>query len=98
MRDLRREDSPPPPPRVGDALEVEVEEEGDIEWRPAIVQRLLAGARFSVCVDDDPAFTEEYGMDDEGREWRRPAKYTGALPSANVPSPACDPLPAGPQA
>jgi len=60
-------------PRLADKIEVEVEEApGDpAVWKKAEVRRMRAGARFSVCVDGDEAFIEEYGMEDEGSEWRR---------------------------
>ena len=77
----RRSFSPPPPQplKVGDAVEVEVDEgkPAGIVWKPAVVQKLLRQGRFEVCVDGDESFREQYGPEDEGSEWRRVAKYEG---------------------
>ena len=57
--------------RVGDAIEVEVEDEGHVSWRPAEVRELLRGRRFAACIDADEGFIEEIAMAEEGVEWRR---------------------------
>ena len=87
LSDLRRPRSPEPepdptvPPRVGETIEVEVDEEGDggeVLWKRAVVQQQLGGGRFKVCVDSDEEFIEEYSLEEEGREWRRSTgKYLG---------------------
>ena len=67
------------PPQLGDDVQVEVAEDDRTCWRPAKVRRLADGGRFVVCVDGDEDFIEEYGMEDEGREWRRkPANQRAA--------------------
>ena len=76
-----RSPSPPPPPRpprVGDPLEVEVDDtQAGIVWKHAEVKAILRNGRFRVVVDGDEDFTEEYGPEDEGSEWRRAAAYDG---------------------
>mmetsp|Transcript_14504 Transcript_14504/g.24142 ORF Transcript_14504/g.24142 Transcript_14504/m.24142 type:complete len:673 (-) Transcript_14504:439-2457(-) len=59
-------------PSVGDDLMVEVEEEERTIWRPATVVCTLLDHRFRVCVDGDHDFVEEYGMEDQGKEWMWP--------------------------
>jgi len=64
-------------PRKGDTLEVEVEDDGEVEWRRALVtKRAAATGEFSVivCFPDgtpDPDFHETFRLEAEGREWRR---------------------------
>ncbi|KAL1507483.1 hypothetical protein AB1Y20_008319 [Prymnesium parvum] len=76
-----REKARPTPPAVGDIIEVEVAKgKGSVEWQPAEVRQLLSRGRFKVCINRDEQFIEEYGMEDEGGEWRRTAangKYSG---------------------
>ena len=65
-----------PPLRKGDCIEVEVEEEGNIEWRLAHVQKRHSGDDFTavVCFADgsvDTEFVERYALVSEGVEWRR---------------------------
>ena len=38
------------------------------------------GARFSVVVDGDEDFLEEYGQAEEGKEWRHVARGGGGKP------------------
>jgi hypothetical protein len=65
---------------IGTAVEVEVSDSGGpggatgrlvVRWRPAEVRALLDEGKFTVCVDGDEDFLEEYGPEDEGTEWRR---------------------------
>ena len=78
INDIRREVSPPRLHlRVGDELEVEVEEDGTADWQPAEVVKLLSNGRFRARINGDSLFVEEYGPEDEGREWRRRTKYDG---------------------
>ena len=58
----------------GDILEVEVEEEGDVVWKPARVHHMQDNGHFVVCVNGESDFLEEFGMEDEGSEWRHPAR------------------------
>ena len=76
----RRSPSPPGarPVRVGELIEVEVDEDGQgIVWRPGEVREVKRDGRFKVCINDDEEFVEEYGPQDEGSEWRRRVKYDG---------------------
>ena len=58
-------------PSVGDEIQAEVnDDDGRTRWRDAEVRRLLEGGRFECCIDGDEDFNEEYGMADEGTEWR----------------------------
>ena len=45
------------PPRVGETVEVEVDYDGVISWRPAEVREALRGQRFICCVDGDEVRT-----------------------------------------
>ena len=55
-------------------IEVEVaEDDGAVVWKPAKVQELTSDGRFVVCVNGEPDFLEEYGLEDEGIEWRLPS-------------------------
>ena len=64
-------------PRRGERIAVEVEEDGCVEWRDALVsqRRFAVGAFLAVvCFRDgtpDELFVEEYRLDEEGGEWRR---------------------------
>ena len=55
---------------VGQILEVEVDDGGTISWKPSRVVELLEGNRFTVCINGESNFLEEYGDEDEGTEWR----------------------------
>ena len=59
------------PIAVGSLVEVEVDDDQGVRWRPAEVRAMLEGGRFAVCVDGDEDFVEEYGPEDEGTEWRK---------------------------
>ena len=62
----------PRAPAKGSAVEVEVEEEGGaIVWKAGRVKKTLPGERFVAYPNDDAEFTEEYGLEEEGKEWRR---------------------------
>eukprot|EP00967_Tisochrysis_lutea_P027821 scaffold32325_cov26-Tisochrysis_lutea.AAC.3 len=64
----------PCPVAVGEILEVEVAEEDsseEVSWKPSEVREALTSGRFIACVNGDEDFLEEYGPEDEGREWRR---------------------------
>eukprot|EP00966_Prymnesium_polylepis_P006615 152188-Prymnesium_polylepis.1 len=57
---------------VGELLEVEVDAgDAGVVWQPA---RVLASGpdTLTVCINGDEDFIEEYGPNDEGKEWRRP--------------------------
>eukprot|EP00966_Prymnesium_polylepis_P008619 198858-Prymnesium_polylepis.2 len=56
---------------LGAIIEVEVAEHGSVAWMPSKVQQLLVAGRFVACVNGDPGFLEEFGPEDEKREWRR---------------------------
>lgn len=64
-------------PRRDEVIEVEVSDDGEVEWRCARVnRRLFATGEFSavVCHPDgtpDEAFVETFRLDAEGGEWRR---------------------------
>lgn len=64
-------------PKAGDLLEVEVaeteEQGGGVAWKPSMVREVLANQRFVACVNGEEDFLEEYGMEDEGKEWRKVA-------------------------
>jgi hypothetical protein len=75
----------------GEVIEVQVEDEatGDLSWQPAEVIEIFhaedrrtgsggGGEFFFAQVDGDPDMVEEYGPEDEGREWRRPAPAAAA--------------------
>ena len=75
----------------GEVIEVQVEDEatGDLSWQPAEVIEIFhaedrrtgsggGGEHFFAQVDGDPDMVEEYGPEDEGREWRRPAPAAAA--------------------
>jgi hypothetical protein len=51
----------------------------EVEWRPAQVRDLVGGGRFSAVINNDEQFVEEYGPEDEGKEWRRPTARWGGL-------------------
>ena len=70
-------------PSVGDEIQAEVnDDDGRTRWRDAEVRRLLEGGRFECCIDGDEDFNEEYGMADEGTEWRlKPPADASVLPS-----------------
>ena len=79
MLETRRPRSPSPPrlPRVGDDIEVEVEADGLVSWQPAEVREIVSKTKFSVCINCDEDFIEVFGLDDEGREWRRHGRWDG---------------------
>ena len=66
-------------PAPGDELEAEVQESdekgGAVTWKRAVVLRKAGPERFVLMInpDEEDDFIEEYGMEDEGKEWRRPA-------------------------
>ncbi|KAL3893183.1 MAG: hypothetical protein SGPRY_014406 [Prymnesium sp.] len=67
------------PPGIGEVIEVEVAlKDQKIVWQTAVVRQCLPNGRFKACIDEDESFIEEFGMDDEGTEWRqRNGKYEG---------------------
>ena len=60
-------------PGVGELIEVEVEEDGLISWRPGEVRQHLNGRQFVACVNHDEGFIEAFSMEEEGGDWRRVA-------------------------
>ena len=62
---------------AGELLEVEVadpeEDGGAVGWKPAVVTEVLPHQRFRAMVNGEDDFVEEYGMEDESREWRKVA-------------------------
>ena len=75
-------------PKRGEYVSVEVEEDGEIEWRKALVtRRLFATGEFlvAVCYPDgtvDTLFVESYRLEEEGCEWRRLARPEGPTAAA----------------
>ena len=57
-------------PGVGELIEVEVEEDGLISWRPGEVRQHLNGRQFVACVNHDEGFIEAFSMEEEGGDWR----------------------------
>ena len=59
-------------PKAGNYLHVEVADEktGDVAWKTGLVTEGLDGQRFKARVNGDADFVEEYGMEDEGTEWK----------------------------
>ena len=50
------------------------EEEGNtnhVSWKPAEVVAVLGGGRFRAMVNGEEDFIEEFGMEDERKEWRK---------------------------
>ena len=47
------------------------------------MRRLLEGGRFECCIDGDEDFNEEYGMADEGTEWRLKPPADASVPRAH---------------
>ena len=83
-------------PGIGAELQVEVEEPaargGAIVWKRAIVLRkvIKAGVERMVLMinpDEEDDFIEEYGMEDEGTEWRWPNGSKASAPAANATAP-----------
>ena len=81
----------PPPlsmPKEGDELEAEVCEPeakgGAIVWKRAIVLKVLPRATFRLMInpDEEDDFIEEYGMEEQGKEWRWPAAAVAANAAA----------------
>ena len=71
-------------PSVGDEIQAEVnDDDGRTRWRDAEVRRLLEGGRFECCIDGDEDFNEEYGMADEGTEWRFKPPADASVPRAH---------------
>ena len=71
-------------PSVGDEIQAEVnDDDGRTRWRDAEVRRLLEGGRFECCIDGDEDFNEEYGMADEGTEWRLKPPADASVPRAH---------------
>ena len=58
-------------PELGEIVQVEIEEEGVINWVDAEVRQVMPSNRFYVCVGNDEDFIESYGLEDEFKEWRR---------------------------
>ena len=75
-------------PKPGDELEAEVQENeangGSITWKRAVVLKSAPHERFVLMInpDEEDDFIEEYGMADEGKEWRRPASALQTLAAA----------------
>ena len=66
-------------PTPGEELEAEVQESeangGAVVWKRAVVLSARPKERFVLMInpDEEDDFIEEYGMEDEGKEWRRTA-------------------------
>lgn len=62
-------------PKVGELLEVEVAETeengGGVCWKVGEVLEVKPRQRFMCLLNGDDDFIEEYGMEDEGKEWRK---------------------------
>ena len=64
-------------PRRSEMVEVEVEDDGETEWRRAeVVKRLFASGEFTAMVSfpdgsPDYDFVETFRLESEGSEWRR---------------------------
>lgn len=57
------------------------EEEGNtnqVSWKPAEVVAVLGGGRFRAMVNGEEDFIEEFGMEDERKEWRK-------VPPSDIP-------------
>ena len=85
-RDARCARSMPCSPRSATHSQVEVEEEGEIVWRPAIVrkrhyqEKKVDDFTAVVCYEDgtcDEGFVERYSLQSEGVEWRRVSEGGG---------------------
>ncbi len=95
-----RGEPPWEPPRVGDVVEVEIEDEHTLTagsgavWRRAEVRKQQpCDGRFLVCVlapsgAPDEAFLEWYARENEGIEWRRLDKQPGTRPTKTAKSKA----------
>ena len=59
-------------PVPGEKLMVEVQQARGVVWQQAVVKRAKGKGRFTVCVNGESDFIEEYGLEDQGREWKRP--------------------------
>ena len=64
-------------PAVGTLVEVEVDEDGDVSWRSALVRQRFKDGDFTAVVlypdgKPDEDFVEKYSLQDEGVEWRYP--------------------------
>ena len=75
-------------PKVGELLEVEVADPedlgGGVGWKPAEVTEVLPRQRFVCMVNGEDDFIEEYGMEDEGKEWKKvPAEELDRVHAAN---------------
>ena len=72
-------------PTAGEELQAEVQESpangGGVVWKRAVVLKSLPRDRFVLMInpDEEDDFIEEYGMEDEGTEWRRSPAATEAL-------------------
>ena len=82
-------------PKLGELLEVEVAESeengGSVDWKPAIVKEVLPRQRFVAMVNGEEDFMEEYGMEDEGKEWRKvPPEELERVQKANDEAIAAD--------
>ena len=75
-------------PIPGEELEAEVEDSfsNKIVWKKAIVLKSVPPERFVLMInpEEEEDFIEEYGMEDEGKEWRRPASAIEALTLARA--------------
>ena len=75
-------------PTPGEELEAEVQESeangGAVVWKRAVVLSARPKERFVLMInpDEEDDFIEEYGMEDEGKEWRRTKAAVEALNSA----------------
>jgi len=58
-------------PELGEIVQVEIDEEGVINWVDAEVRQVMPSNRFYVCVGNDEDFIESYGVEEEFKEWRR---------------------------
>lgn len=69
-------DAPKEMPTVGTLIEVECDDGGDgpATWKSGEVRLVVPSkGRFRVVVDEDEEYVEEFGMEDEGDQWRRGA-------------------------
>ncbi|KOO24843.1 hypothetical protein Ctob_008341 [Chrysochromulina tobinii] len=69
------------PPNVTVEVANVAEEEGNtnqVSWKPAEVVAVLGGGRFRAMVNGEEDFIEEFGMEDERKEWRK-------VPPSDIP-------------
>ena len=59
-------------PVPGEKLLVEVQQARGVVWQQAVVKRAKGKGRFTVCVNGESDFIEEYGLEDQVRVKRYP--------------------------